>query len=250
MKIFEKIVVIFIIFIMIFSSNYGVIAATYEVLKDAITKDDGEELDILEQYEDYGDEKNIYNIQDSIKDESSEKSDGQVIENDEIKKEEIDNINKSEENIENNNETSSNNESDKDNEESAKEEQEYENKIENNINEETEQKVLDEVKENENIINDEVITQDQTVELEELQETEDDDPLQESRTTNNVNNISSKFRRTARAKPIEDISALINRFEVDGTSAIGIDVSKYQANINWAEVAASGVKFAIIRCRI
>nr|MCR5357961.1 hypothetical protein [Lachnospiraceae bacterium] len=34
----------------------------------------------------------------------------------------------------------------------------------------------------------------------------------------------------------------------NGTGTLGIDVSKYQPNINWSSVKASGVNFVIIRC--
>lgn len=39
----------------------------------------------------------------------------------------------------------------------------------------------------------------------------------------------------------------ISLYETSGTS-VGIDVSKYQGNINWKQVKDSGVEFAIIRC--
>ncbi len=45
----------------------------------------------------------------------------------------------------------------------------------------------------------------------------------------------------------ENIDSLIARFET-GTAAIGIDVSAWQKDIDWAQVANSGVKFAILRC--
>ncbi len=38
-----------------------------------------------------------------------------------------------------------------------------------------------------------------------------------------------------------------NRFK-NASCRIGIDVSQWQGNVNWATVASSGVKFAIIRC--
>lgn len=56
-------------------------------------------------------------------------------------------------------------------------------------------------------------------------------------------NSSSKLRSS---KPQENISDLISKFE-DGDAAIGIDVSKWQGDINWTQVAESGVKFAMIR---
>ena len=37
-------------------------------------------------------------------------------------------------------------------------------------------------------------------------------------------------------------------FQNEGTHSNGIDVSSHQGRINWAQVAASGVDFAIIRC--
>ncbi len=37
-------------------------------------------------------------------------------------------------------------------------------------------------------------------------------------------------------------------FQNEGTHSNGIDVSAHQGRINWAQVAASGVDFAIIRC--
>ena len=39
----------------------------------------------------------------------------------------------------------------------------------------------------------------------------------------------------------------VDKFENDGQS-VGIDVSKHQGKINWAEVKASGIDFAMIRC--
>ena len=44
------------------------------------------------------------------------------------------------------------------------------------------------------------------------------------------------------------VSSIISKFETSGDAAVGIDVSYYQGNVNWKEVASSGVKFAIIRC--
>lgn len=45
----------------------------------------------------------------------------------------------------------------------------------------------------------------------------------------------------------ENVSDIISRFD-DGSAVIGIDVSEYNGDIDWATVANSGVKFAIIRC--
>lgn len=46
---------------------------------------------------------------------------------------------------------------------------------------------------------------------------------------------------------IYSIQDAISLYEAPGTS-IGIDVSKYQGNINWKQVKDSGIEFAIIRC--
>lgn len=46
---------------------------------------------------------------------------------------------------------------------------------------------------------------------------------------------------------VSSIDDALSMYETPGTS-IGIDVSKYQGNINWAQVKQSGVEFAIIRC--
>lgn len=43
------------------------------------------------------------------------------------------------------------------------------------------------------------------------------------------------------------IDDALNLYETSGTS-VGIDVSKYQKDINWSQVKNSGVEFAIIRC--
>ena len=48
----------------------------------------------------------------------------------------------------------------------------------------------------------------------------------------------------AKETTIEEAKAL---YETEGSS-FGIDVSKWNGNINWQQVAASGVDFAIIRC--
>lgn len=47
--------------------------------------------------------------------------------------------------------------------------------------------------------------------------------------------------------PDEHISELISRFSTN-TAVVGIDISAHQGDINWQEVANSGVKFAMIRC--
>ena len=46
---------------------------------------------------------------------------------------------------------------------------------------------------------------------------------------------------------LSSIYDAISLYETDGTS-VGIDVSKYQKNIDWKKVKESGVEFAIIRC--
>jgi len=45
----------------------------------------------------------------------------------------------------------------------------------------------------------------------------------------------------------ESISDIMTKF-ANTTTAVGIDVSRHQGEIDWKQVAASGVKFAIIRC--
>ncbi len=72
-----------------------------------------------------------------------------------------------------------------------------------------------------------------------------------------LNDPLSQGRRVATDKPddgimtisvhTEDISSIISKFE-DGTKAVGIDVSAWQEDIDWQQVANSGVKFAILRC--
>ena len=57
----------------------------------------------------------------------------------------------------------------------------------------------------------------------------------------------SKIDPEVGAKPDESISQLIARFS-NNTTVVGIDVSAHQANIDWQQVANSGVKFAMIRC--
>ena len=44
------------------------------------------------------------------------------------------------------------------------------------------------------------------------------------------------------------ISSIISTYESSGDAAVGIDVSYYQGDIDWTQVANSGVKFAMIRC--
>ncbi len=45
-----------------------------------------------------------------------------------------------------------------------------------------------------------------------------------------------------------DISSIISKYETSGDTAIGIDVSNFQNNIDWKKVKDSGVKFVFIRC--
>ena len=45
----------------------------------------------------------------------------------------------------------------------------------------------------------------------------------------------------------ENVSDIMTKFSNE-TTVIGIDVSRHQGEINWKQVAESGVKFAIIRC--
>ena len=44
------------------------------------------------------------------------------------------------------------------------------------------------------------------------------------------------------------VSRSLSGISMSGVMAVGIDVSQWQANINWQEVADSGIDFAIIRC--
>ncbi|MBE6148537.1 MAG: hypothetical protein E7167_03480 [Firmicutes bacterium] len=53
------------------------------------------------------------------------------------------------------------------------------------------------------------------------------------------NNVSTNHTRT-------DINNVIKKYKTDETM-IGIDVSKYQGDIDWAKVKAAGVEFAMIR---
>ncbi len=46
----------------------------------------------------------------------------------------------------------------------------------------------------------------------------------------------------------ESVSDIISKYESNGEVAVGIDVSAWQKNIDWAQVSASGVKYAMIRC--
>lgn len=49
---------------------------------------------------------------------------------------------------------------------------------------------------------------------------------------------------TWKAKPTDQGT----RITIPGAKRVGIDVSSYQGNINWAKVKAEGISFAIIRC--
>ena len=49
------------------------------------------------------------------------------------------------------------------------------------------------------------------------------------------------------SKKQEDISNALKKYETNETS-LGIDVSTYQGDIDWAQVKEAGVKFAMIRC--
>ena len=54
-------------------------------------------------------------------------------------------------------------------------------------------------------------------------------------------------RQDVRSGSLESINTYISKHE-NGESAIGIDVSSWQGDIDWNQVSKSGVKFAIIRC--
>jgi GH25 family lysozyme M1 (1,4-beta-N-acetylmuramidase) len=70
----------------------------------------------------------------------------------------------------------------------------------------------------------------------------DEDP----ESNNAIQNVT--FSATSSNKSVESIDTLISRFASSGNAVIGIDVSSHQGKIDWKQVAASGAKFAIIRC--
>ena len=58
--------------------------------------------------------------------------------------------------------------------------------------------------------------------------------------------INSIKRQDVRSGKLESINTYITKHE-NGEAAIGIDVSSWQGEIDWSQVARSGVKYAIIR---
>ena len=260
MKTLEKILVIFIIFIMIFSVRYLVNAVANDVVANNITNNTANELvnnvvnntvsnnDLLNEKSKEDENKILNQVPNSEeeltknKEENINQSDNETLkntENDEI-------VNNDEDvKLENNIEKITEDKQALEIQTSSTENKEIENSINNNqetISENSAQKVQN----SSDNINE--TQESQGLEVPTTQEGvfDDEDPLSKKY----IKNVSPKLRSYRMVKPQEGIDTLISRFELEGTAAVGIDVSAWQENIDWSAVAASGVKFAMLRCGV